>query len=897
MKTTYSIHITNLLLVSLFLIGINSIFAQSYTVPYSGNNSITTCSGTLYDHSGTNNYTNSANGYTTIYPQNAGDLIQVSGTTSGESCCDYIYIYDGVGLSGTLLWSGIANAGTIPLVRSTSGPITVRFTSDGSVTGQGFALNISCCNACSCGNGPSGLQILNSGSNYVEISWTANAAAPQYLIEYGPVGFTPGTGTLITTGSTTYTITGLTEGLQYDIYVYFDCNNDGSISGEIPARITACAQQQNYCINFTNLSGAGVTCTYGSYSSPYSYTGVINGRHTVMTAADGYDPYSSNQLPCVPPCESNSVRLGRPYSSSEGQSITYSYTVDTNQNDYLILKYAAVLYQMAGYSSSSQPRFALKILNSNGVELNSACNSFEYIAGYNTTGWNVYSSYIYWKNWTTHSIDISQYHGQTILIRLITQHGSSSSYFGYAYFTLSCGGNYELRNNSCGNAQQLTFSAPPGYSYRWYLSTNPSQTISTNQSVTVTPSGSATLYCAVSSLNNPSCSFTLTADMNTHYPLANFSLQQLGCAFTYEFTNLSTLSNDGITPNGSGDPCETYYWDFGDGQTSTDENPTITYSNPGTYTIRLIAGISSDQCQDTIFQNITVADFTPTILGDTLSCSGVNHVLTVSDGVTFAWNTGDSTSSIIVNPNNTTTYSVVATNSTGCSRTLQHRMTIKPSYNTTFNVTLCQGDSYTENGFNLQDLSQIGSSNYTLPLITSEGCDSILQLNITVNPLPSINLGEDFSTCFENSGGIYLDAGGEYDQYLWSNGGTGRFIQVQDSGLYSLTVTLDGCEATDDIFISDNCPLRFYLPNTITPYYPDGINDYFMLANTNGIRSLEINIYDRWGKLVFESKDINFKWDGKINGEIHPNHVFSYRLYVMGFDTKRYVLKGTVTVL
>ena len=114
--------------------------------------------------------------------------------------------------------------------------------------------------------------------------------------------------------------------------------------------------------------------------------------------------------------------------------------------------------------------------------------------------------------------------------------------------------------------------------------------------------------------------------MNTHYPLANFSLRQLGCAYTYEFTNLSTLSNDGITPNGSGDPCETYYWDFGNGQTSTDENPTITYSTPGTYIVRLIAGISSDQCQDTIIQTITVADFTPTILGDTLVVARSKHM-------------------------------------------------------------------------------------------------------------------------------------------------------------------------------------------------------------------------------------------------------------------------------
>lgn len=876
---------------------LNSSIAQTYLVPYSGSDVFTTCSGILYDHAGTGNYSNSANGYATIYPSTPGDFIRLSGTISGESCCDYLYIYDGVGLSGTLLWNGVASSGTVPQVTSLSGPVTVRFTSDGSVVGAGFALNISCCNACTCGNGPTGVQILSSGTNYIEVTWTQNASSPQYLIEYGPVGFTRGTGTLIVSPSNTYTITGLTNGQQYDIYVYFDCDGNGSTAGEIPVKVTGCAIDQNNCINYTALTGTGVTCTYGSYSAPFTYNGVVNGRHTVMTPADGYDPYSSSQLPCVSPCDGSSVRLGRSNSSSEAESITYSYVVDTTQYDYLILKYAAVLYQMSGYASSSQPRFAFKILNTNGVELNPTCNNFEYIAGYNTTGWNQYSTYIFWKNWTIHSVNLAPYHGQTILIRLITQHGSSSSYFGYAYYTLSCGGKYQLDNHSCGAASQLDFSAPPGFAYRWYRGANPNQTLSNNQTVSVAPSSTDSIYCVVSSLNDPTCNFTLSASLSTKYPLADFDIQQRGCTFSYNLVNQSTTSNDGVTPDGSGDPCETYYWDFGNGQTSTNENPIATYDSAGTYTITLIAGITDDQCQDTMVQVLQVADFDPILVGDTLSCGGVNRVLVVSDGVEFNWSTGDSTAYIIVNPTTTTTYTVIVSNGWGCTHTLQHTMKIKPSFYTTYDVTICTGDSYIDNGFNLQNLTQLGTTTYTLPMLTDEGCDSIITLNLTVNPLPVVDLGEDFSICFDKSGSIYLDAGGEYDEYLWNTGETSRFISVRDSGLYALTATLNGCSTTDHIFISDNCPLNFYLPNTMTPYYPDGINDYFMLSNTNGIRSLEINIYDRWGKLVYESKDTNFKWDGKVNGEIHPNHVYTYRLWVIGTDTKRYVVRGTITVL
>ena len=59
---------------------------------------------------------------------------------------------------------------------------------------------------------------------------------------------------------------------------------------------------------------------------------------------------------------------------NEGENITYSYTVDTTQSDYLILKYAVVLYHMSGYASA-QPKFAFTILDNNGVELNPTCNS------------------------------------------------------------------------------------------------------------------------------------------------------------------------------------------------------------------------------------------------------------------------------------------------------------------------------------------------------------------------------------------------------------------------------------------------------------------------------------------------------------------------------------------
>ena len=84
-----------------------TLHSQTFTIPASGSNSITTCSGTLYDAAATGSYGNGWNGYTVIYPATAGSMVRISGTTSGESCCDYVQVYQGVGLTtlvGNIKW-------------------------------------------------------------------------------------------------------------------------------------------------------------------------------------------------------------------------------------------------------------------------------------------------------------------------------------------------------------------------------------------------------------------------------------------------------------------------------------------------------------------------------------------------------------------------------------------------------------------------------------------------------------------------------------------------------------------------------------------------------------------------------------------------------------------------
>ena len=63
------------------------------------------------------------------------------------------------------------------------------------------------------------------------------------------------------------------------------------------------------CPDFTDLTGPGVTCQYGDFYNPFMHTGVVGGRHTVITWQDT-DPYTGNLLPLLPPGENAVVKLG-----------------------------------------------------------------------------------------------------------------------------------------------------------------------------------------------------------------------------------------------------------------------------------------------------------------------------------------------------------------------------------------------------------------------------------------------------------------------------------------------------------------------------------------------------------------------------------------------------------
>ncbi len=116
-------------------------YSQVYNSP---GGTINTCSGTFYDTGGPSNPYLDGQNITTTFCSNAGNCVQLAFTSFAlENNFDFIYIYDGPNAASPLIgqYTGGNSPGTVV---STTGCITVRFTSDGSVTAAGWAASISC---------------------------------------------------------------------------------------------------------------------------------------------------------------------------------------------------------------------------------------------------------------------------------------------------------------------------------------------------------------------------------------------------------------------------------------------------------------------------------------------------------------------------------------------------------------------------------------------------------------------------------------------------------------------------------------------------------------------------------------------------------------------------------
>ena len=135
----------------------------------------------------------------------------------------------------------------------------------------------------------------------------------------------------------------------------------------------------------------------------------------------------------------------------------------------------------------------------------------------------------------------------------------------------------------------------------------------------------------------------------------------------------------------------------------------------------------------------------------------------------------------------------------------------------------------------------------------------------SILPLPANFLKPSDSICpYEK---LVLKPTKNYSTYLWSNGAAQRNITIQNAGQYLLQVTdVNGCKGLDTInVISKTCKTGVYIPTAFSPNR-DGKNDFFKATVYGHLLSFKIEVFNRYGELVFLSTDPQKGWDGLYKG-------------------------------
>ncbi|HEX5625769.1 MAG TPA: gliding motility-associated C-terminal domain-containing protein [Saprospiraceae bacterium] len=283
-------------------------------------------------------------------------------------------------------------------------------------------------------------------------------------------------------------------------------------------------------------------------------------------------------------------------------------------------------------------------------------------------------------------------------------------------------------------------------------------------------------------------------------------------------------------------------WDFGNGKHSTLHEDSQVYDQLGIYTVKLRI---THLCLGTVDSTEQPIEITLrrdlTAFGDTVVCAGGELNLFANDrpGSRFSWKGPLDFSSDEQNP------------------------VIK-------NIQSDRSGIYTVTGW-------------------INGCASYpetLMVEVSENPHP--DLGRDSFFC-PGKGQLFLNPGNFY-RYLWFDGSSLSEYPVEVAGSYAVEVSNEsGCLGRDTIQIARICPVIIFVPNVFSPNGVQ-INDLFkpeIFEQT----AYELEIFDRWGDLIFKTSDPETGWDGRFQGQAMLPGVYVYHIRYEGYDIRARYLK------
>ncbi len=299
-----------------------------------------------------------------------------------------------------------------------------------------------------------------------------------------------------------------------------------------------------------------------------------------------------------------------------------------------------------------------------------------------------------------------------------------------------------------------------------------------------------------------------------------------------------------------------YQW-FVNGQVQSATTPIFTFQTFNTADVSVLV---EDQCGESATDEVTIfipnIPITITAWPDTSVCPAQQVNLQAiamggEEGFTYVWEeAGQTGSSVMVNPATTATFLVTATDLCGEEITEEVTVVVRPA-SAEFLV------------------NNLGENNYVFTATPGSSCGDV----------PCIFDWE------MGNGDVIND----------------QVVEYEFDGLGSYTVTLTttndlGCTAYASYTVVS--PPLIYIPNSFTPN-GDGVNDVFGVV-ASSLLEYEINIFNRWGEVVFSSNDPEKVWTGDTGNNkdyFTPDGAYSYVVRVKGFNSDSFTEKGVITLM
>lgn len=254
---------------------------------------------------------------------------------------------------------------------------------------------------------------------------------------------------------------------------------------------------------------------------------------------------------------------------------------------------------------------------------------------------------------------------------------------------------------------------------------------------------------------------------------------------------------------------------------TTDQTLTVTVT--GTYSVVVT---DANNCTGSDEVDVTIYTVPTVDLGnDVTQCGGSVTLDAANAGATYAWSDNSTNQTVVAS--STGNYAVTITDGNGCTATDDVDVTLNalPVVDLGSDVEQCGGSAnldaanagasyiWSDNSTN-QTLTVTTTGTYSVTVTDANNCTGTGEVDVTINLVPSVDLGNDVTQC---GGSVTLDAANAGATYAWTDNSTNQTLEVTATGTYGVTITdANNCTATGDVDVTINAVPTVDLGSAVT---------------------------------------------------------------------------------